>query len=81
MRRAAVSIISNIAEGAARGSDKELIQFLYHSLGSAAELETQIIIARELGYISDSTDMDATIQQIKQMLIGLIKYLKSKSRT
>ena len=80
MRRAAISIISNIADGAARDSDKELIQFLYHSLGSAAELETQIIVARELEFISDIADIDARIQQVKQLLIGLIRYLQSMPR-
>jgi len=78
MRKAAISIISNIAEGAARGSDKVLVQFLYQSLGSAAELETQIIISKELEYISDVSELDALIQEIKQMLVGWIKYLKSK---
>ena len=48
MRRSAVSIPSNISEGAARSSKKEFIQFLYISLGSLAELETQILIAEKL---------------------------------
>ena len=47
MRRAAVSIPSNIAEGSARQSDKELIQFLYISLGSLAELQTQLILSKD----------------------------------
>jgi four helix bundle protein len=49
MRRAAVSIPSNIAEGAARNSNKEFIQFLHVSLGSLAELETQLLLSKELG--------------------------------
>ena len=53
IRRAAVSIPSNIAEGAARNSLKEFIQFLYVSLGSLSELETQIIISQKLGYLQD----------------------------
>jgi len=48
MRRAAVSIASNIAEGAVRASNKEFVQFLYISLGSASELDTQIEIARKI---------------------------------
>jgi len=50
IRRASVSVPSNIAEGAARSSDKEFIQFLYISLGSLSELETQILLSRDLGY-------------------------------
>ena len=52
MRRSAVSIPSNIAEGCARQNNKETIQFLYVSLGSIAELETQLLIAKELNYIA-----------------------------
>ena len=46
MERAAVSVTSNIAEGAARGSDKEFIRFLYYSVGSISELETQLFVAK-----------------------------------
>ena len=56
MRRASVSIPSNIAEGAARNSGKEFIQFLYISLGSLSELETQVIIVNKIGYL-DSLNM------------------------
>ena len=78
IRRAAVSIPSNIAEGCARNSDKELIQFLYISLGSLSELETQFIIANELGYISKTDYLFDDINKIKKMILGLIKYLRSK---
>ncbi len=53
MRRAAVSYPSNIAEGAARSSRKEFIQFVYVSLGTLSELETQVIISLRLGYHND----------------------------
>jgi four helix bundle protein len=78
LRRAAVSVPSNIAEGAARGSDKEFIHFLYISLGSLAEAETQIIIAKRLGYLGDNKEILNSLQTIRKMLTGLIKYLKNK---
>ncbi len=53
LRRAAVSIPSNIAEGAARQSNKEFIHFLYIALGSFVELDTQLIIAQNLNYINE----------------------------
>ena len=61
MRRSAVSIPSNIAEGHSRNHDKELIQFLYIAKGSKAELDTQIQIAVNLGYITPE-DAAATIR-------------------
>jgi len=76
IRRAAVSIPSNIAEGAARNSKKEFIQFLYFALGSLAELETQIIIANKLEYINN---LDPTLEDFKfvrKLINGLIYYLK-----
>ncbi|MBF0275361.1 MAG: four helix bundle protein [Nitrospinae bacterium] len=74
MRRAVVSIPSNIAEGAARNSKKEFIQFLYIALGSIAELETQIILAYEFGYLNSKSN--EILIRIKRMVIGLIKSLK-----
>ena len=76
IRRSVISIPSNIAEGAARNSKKEFIQFLYIALGSAAELETQIIIAERLGYLVDSLAALNSLNDIKKMLVGLISYLK-----
>lgn len=79
IRRCAVSIPSNIAEGSARNSDKELIQFLYISLGSLAELETQLIISQEIGFISGFKGIDDELLSIKKMLLGLIKHIRGKS--
>lgn len=81
IRRAAVSVPSNIAEGAARGSDKDFVRFLYFSLGSIMELETQFIIAKNLKYINNNTfeEVDSEIERIGKMLNGLIKYLKNKN--
>ncbi|MBA7596939.1 hypothetical protein ES703_03933 [subsurface metagenome] len=77
MRRSAVSIPSNIAEGFRRYHNKEYKQFLYIALGSCAELETQIIIANELTYVKDN-DKKEIIEKLKyicRMTIKLIKKL------
>jgi four helix bundle protein len=81
IRRAAISIPSNIAEGAARESDLEFIKFLYYSVGSTTELETQLIISEELEYLQITDEINEDIQQMKQVLLGLIRYLKSKRKT
>ena len=80
MRRAAVSIPSNTAEGCGRNSDKELIHFLYISLGSAAELETQIIISKELGFLENekSEQLQSLIFEIIKMTSSLIKSIKTR---
>lgn len=78
MRRAAVSIPSNIAEGHQRYSPKEFIHFLSIARGSLAELETQVIIANRLNYIS-AEHLDTTLGQIQQtgnLLGGLIRSIK-----
>ena len=77
IRRCAVSVSSNIAEGAARNTDKEFVQFCYIALGSLSELETQLLIAERLKY-SQNIDILENIVEIRRMLLGLIKYLKSK---
>jgi len=78
MRSAAVSIASNIAEGAAHSSTKEFIRFLYHSLGSAAELETQLEVAIQLGFSQRNEVPIDQLTKIRKMLIGLINSLKKK---
>lgn len=64
IRRAVVSIPSNIAEGAARASAKEFMQFLLIARGSAAELETQLLLAGKLGYLSASDDLMACLASV-----------------
>ena len=78
MRRAAISIPSNIAEGATRNSKKEFNQFLYIALASASELETQLIIAKNLNYINKELEQNLVLElnMISRMLQGLIKSIK-----
>ncbi|WP_372650362.1 four helix bundle protein [Draconibacterium sp.] len=73
MRRSAVSIPSNVAEGAGRGSNKEVNRFLDISLGSSFELETQIILAHELEFISDNNfnTLIDKVQEEQKMITGL----------
>jgi four helix bundle protein len=77
MQRAAVSIPSNIAEGHTRQHTGEFRQFLFTALGSAAELDTQIIIAAELGYITEqeAKDIEQRIIEIRKMTYSLINHL------
>ena len=81
IRRAAVSIPSNIAEGASRRSRKEFIQFLYIARGSLSEAETLILISKELNMLGTDTykEMRLTAGNIGRMLTGLIRFLRTKS--
>lgn len=74
IRRCVVSIPSNIAEGVVKHSDKETLRFLDIALGSLAELETQIIISKNLGYINNLQDFDTQISKVNALLNGLINY-------
>ena len=76
IRRAAVSIPSNIAEGAARNSKKEFIQFLFIALGSLSELETQIIIASRLEYLNNLDTLLGDLKFLRKLINRLIYYLK-----
>ena len=76
MRRAAVSVPSNIAEGAARNGKKEFNQFLHISLGSVSELETQILISRRLGYLNEEDMLLRQIERVRKLLVGLIRHLR-----
>ena len=80
MRRAAVSIPSNIAEGAARTGDKEFLQFLSISRGSLSELETQLIIAKELGYMLELNEIMLKMDGLFGLLGGLMKSLRVRNQ-
>jgi four helix bundle protein len=80
LRRAAVSIPSNIAEGQGRSSRKEFLYFLGNAKGSLSEAETQILIARNLGYIDDE-DLNALLHlsaEVGRILNGLLASLRDK---
>ncbi len=74
MRRCAVSIPSNIAEGSQRKTDKDYRQFLSISAGSAAELETQLLLAREIYHVTDRTT-ESLLEEVQKMLYVFIKKL------
>lgn len=77
MRRAAVSIPTNLAEGSGRGGSKDFARFVRISLGSASELEYQLLLARDLGYLDagSCSPLMNRVDHIKRMLARLMTYL------
>ncbi|MFQ5340250.1 MAG: four helix bundle protein [Anaerolineae bacterium] len=77
LRRSSVSVASNIAEGQARQHTGEFRQFLYTALGSAAEVDTQCVIAHELDYITteEAADIEQRIVELRKMTYTLISRL------
>lgn len=75
IRRASVSVVSNIAEGAGRKGNKEFTRFLYIALGSLSEVETQLEIAIRLNYIKNTEKINKNIYFIRKRLANLIKSL------
>lgn len=78
LRRASVSISSNIAEGASRPTDKEFVRFLHFSMGSAFEVETQLLIANRLNYISTEKNLELMtfVHLIEKQLNSLISSIQ-----
>ena len=81
MRRCAVSMPSNIAEGKGRSSRKDMNVFLCHARGSVHELETQLLIAEKLGYVKqvEAASAMARISEVARMLNGLISFAGSSA--
>ena len=82
IRRAAVSIPANIAEGAGRQSTKEFAYFLSNAQGSASELSTELLIAHKLGYLSrkDYNGIREEVDEIGRMIVGLTRSLTTRRK-
>ena len=82
IRRAAISTMSNIAEGFERGSDKDFIRFLYMAKASAGEVRSQLYVALDLGYVDKhkNDETGALLQTVSRRISGFITYLKSCAR-
>ncbi len=82
IRRAAVSVASNIAEGKGHRSDKEFLHYLFHARGSLFELETQILLAEQLQYISEekTKELIDSVTVVARSLTGLINSLEDSSQ-
>jgi four helix bundle protein len=78
IRRAAVSIMSNIAEGFGRGGNKEFIQFLSTAKGSASEVQSQLYVAMDVGYIPQTTfdNLYEHTEKTSRLIAGFLRYLQ-----
>jgi len=75
IKRSVISIPSNIAEGCARHSDKDTLRFLEIASGSLAELDTQLLIAEDLGYIKYDSNLENKLKKVNALIIGMKKFL------
>ena len=83
LRRAAVSVPSNIAEGKAHYSNRDFVRFLRHARGSLAEIETQVLIAQQRKYLNTetATNLSQKIDELGRILSGLINSLRDEDST
>jgi len=80
IRRAAISVPANIAEGAARKSTAELIQFLHVANGSLSELDTHLELAVRIGYLDDVIELQTQLDDVQSQRLSVISSLKRRSR-
>ena len=78
LRRAAVSVPANIAEGAARNGSKEFLHFLGIASGSLSELDTLIDLARKLGYVENTEELNAKVDDVSGLVMGLASSIRRK---
>jgi four helix bundle protein len=83
IRRAAVSIPANIAEGCGRGTDADFARFLQIAMGSACELEYELLLSKDLGFveIKSAQVLEKQVQSVKQMLIALLRSVRTRSQS
>jgi len=81
LRRAAVSVFSNIAEGCGRRTNKDMVGFMYNAMGSVREVEAQLLFADKIGYLKENEikDLEKEAIEIGKMLMGYIKYVNGLS--
>ncbi len=82
LRRASMSIPTNIAEGCGRGSDADFAHFLQIAMGSACETEYELVLSRDLGYLSQEhySGLQDSLEEVKRMISALLKTLHAASR-
>jgi four helix bundle protein len=82
LRRASMSIATNIAEGCGRGSDADFAHFLQIAMGSACEAEYQLVLSRDLGYLRPDlySNLQESLEEVKRMISSLLKTLRAGSK-
>ena len=80
IRRCVISVPSNISEGTVKHSDRETLRFLDIALGSLAELDTQMVISEQLGYIKNYETIEQQISKVRALLCGLVNYYNKQLR-